>query len=660
MKVSKKSQKVPRGMKEAVEEPTPRRMPEWLHWSLWFAAIFPVCWRQITTSDCWWNMAVGRWLAEHHTAPNYADFYFTPLKAVVPDIRWTALGNLLLYSCYAIGGDAGLQALSVLCIGAACLLLRRLRSGPMTGWCTALFVVVAFGTYQLQLPRAALFSLPLTALLLWVFSRYRVTRRPLWAWAMAGVVALWGITHGSYLLGCVLSAILLIVDVFEGWREGKLVLWQRARLAASVLFVALLSVSIGNPSAMRMLRRPLEAATGVSLKAKKKPRNPPAEQVRPPEVSASSPSSAPISIPGPAASPDKTARRPAGIKEWLNNLIWPNTPGQVRSADFDSPFDRLDYRPVAVSFMLITLGGIWAGWARRPQFAWIACFGATALLGISYFRMSGYASIGSAALILINSDLRGRVADALSRSHWMGAALAALFAVVVWGTLFAGSLSRFIGNSRHSVAIGKVAVYDDAACQWIMDKHRESRVFTTIVTGSYALHRWQGRKQVFIDGFFEPHAEVVWRDYLRARKEPWHDLLRERYNIELALVEHTRIDWNTLFLNQVDWQPVAIGSGCMVYAHKSVAGTAPPDILFDKDAWSSMPTYYRRAVARNYYGSLLSLAAANRIDAARAVIAATPEGYRRWRRALAPAEATMIPRLDQAFGVNLPAAPPGR
>jgi len=524
----------------------------------------------------------------------------------------------------------------------------------MTGWCTALFVAVAFGTYQLQLPRAALFSLPLTALLLWVFSRYRATRAPAWAWAMAGVVALWGITHGSYLLGCILSAILLGVDVFEAWREGRLVVWQRARLAAAVLFVAFLSVTIGNPNAMRMLRRPLEAATGISLKPKQKAKKTAAEQEQRQRATASTPASAPVSLPEPAAPQAKTDRQPAGIKEWLNNLIWPNTPGQVRSADFDSPFDRLDYRPVAVSFMLITLGGIWAAWARRPQFSWIACFCATALLGISYFRMSGYASLGAAALILVNSDLRGRVAEALSRSHWMGAALAALFAVVAWGTLFAGSLSRFIGNSRHSVAIGKVAVYDDAACQWVMDKHRESRVFTTIVTGSYALHRWHAQKQVFIDGFFEPHAEIVWRDYLRARKEPWHDLLRERYNIDLALIEHTRIDWNSLFLNQVDWQPVAIGSGCMVYAHKSVAGTAPPDVLFDKNTWSRMPTYYRRAVARNYYGSLLSLAAADRIDAARAVIAATPEGYRRWRRALAPAEATMIPRLDQAFGVSLP------
>src|SRR5204863_236637 len=121
--------------------------PEWRHWVLWTLAVFPVCWRQITTSDCWWHVALGRWLAEHRTAPDYTQFYFTPLKPVVTDLRWTALGDLMLWATHAAGGAFALQALSFVCVILGCVLLRRLIARPMNGWVTALLTAVALGTY---------------------------------------------------------------------------------------------------------------------------------------------------------------------------------------------------------------------------------------------------------------------------------------------------------------------------------------------------------------------------------------------------------------------------------------------------------------------------------------------------------------------------------
>src|SRR4029434_5641082 len=179
-------------------------------------------------------------------------FYFTPLKEPVLDLRWTALGDLLLHIFHVLGGAVALQALSLACVVGGCVLLRRLRPGPMNGWMTLLLIVVAFGTYQLQLPRNAMFSLPLTALLFWIFIRFRITRRALFAWLLPVVVGVWSFIHASCLLGCVLVVLLLAVDAIEGLRASRAEVWPRVRPAACIVAATLVVGTIGNPPAVTL------------------------------------------------------------------------------------------------------------------------------------------------------------------------------------------------------------------------------------------------------------------------------------------------------------------------------------------------------------------------------------------------------------------------
>jgi len=580
-------------------------------------------------------------MAEHRSLPDYTRFYFTPIKLPVEDLRWSALGDLLLYAVHALAGDVGVQALSFLCVATGCVLLRHLRPGPMNGWMTALLVLVAIGTYQLQLPRNAMFSLPLMAALLLLFSRYRATRRMRFAWWMVGVVGLWSFLHGSYLLGCVLVGCLLIGDVLSGRPDGWGEMWRRARFAVAVLAVTLALVSAGNPAALRMLRRPIDVVTGATSNAstvaqkgrEPRPQAQRTKQKRPP------------------------AERPVGegistrLTRWLNNLIWSKGPGGVQSAEFSSPFDRFAYRPVMVSFALMAFAVGWLLWAQwPPAWPWLASFAATSLLGLSYFRMTGYAAIGAAALILTSPPLRGPIAQQLARRHLRGAALAAVIALGVWGACLTGRLPSWLGNSRHVFAAGKVPAFDDEACQWLLEHHRERRVFTTIVTGSYALHRWRGEKPVFVDGFFAPHAYSVWGDYRRARRRKKEDLLHERYGVELALIEHGRVDWNKLFITMPEWQPAAIGLGCMVYGRHSAIGDAAPRLLFAPERVDALAPDFQRAFAQGYYATLLSLLAGDRIEAARQLAESAGRRHRAWRRFLPSSERETVREVDVALG----------
>lgn len=136
------------------------------------AGVLPICFRQVSVSDAWWHMALGKWLVEKRSLPDLAQFYFTAADAgsLASELRWTWLGDILLYALFAALGSPGLQLLSVACMIAALAFLARISGRPRGPWTILLLVAVAFGTYQL-LPRNAVFSLALYPAVLWLVLR---------------------------------------------------------------------------------------------------------------------------------------------------------------------------------------------------------------------------------------------------------------------------------------------------------------------------------------------------------------------------------------------------------------------------------------------------------------------------------------------------------
>lgn len=133
----------------------------------WFllllAAVFPLAFRQVTVSDAWWHVALGKWLVEMRTLPDLSRFYFTPVDAgsLASELRWEWLGDILLYLAYAAAGVPGIQWLVVACAFAGLIFLAdrfRQRGGP---WLLLLLGAVCLGTYQLQLARNSAYSLAL-------------------------------------------------------------------------------------------------------------------------------------------------------------------------------------------------------------------------------------------------------------------------------------------------------------------------------------------------------------------------------------------------------------------------------------------------------------------------------------------------------------------
>jgi hypothetical protein len=77
---------------------------EWLQASLWWlaliAGIFPIAFRQVSISDAWWHVALGKWLVEERSTPDLSRFYFSPWDAsqLWSELRWQWLGQLFIWS----------------------------------------------------------------------------------------------------------------------------------------------------------------------------------------------------------------------------------------------------------------------------------------------------------------------------------------------------------------------------------------------------------------------------------------------------------------------------------------------------------------------------------------------------------------------------------
>jgi hypothetical protein len=146
-----------------------QRLKKVAWWLALVAGIFPIVWRQVTVSDAWWHVALGKWLVERRSMPDLSKFYFTPFDAgrLAGELRWEWLGDIVLYLAYAVGGAQGIQWLVVGCALAGLVFLARCAKGR-SPWILVLLVAVCLGTYQLQLARNSVYSLVLYPALLWL------------------------------------------------------------------------------------------------------------------------------------------------------------------------------------------------------------------------------------------------------------------------------------------------------------------------------------------------------------------------------------------------------------------------------------------------------------------------------------------------------------
>lgn len=543
-------------------------------WVLLWAATFPLVFRQVSVSDAWWHIALGKWLATRRSWPDLSQFYFTPANEAVlaGELRWQWLGDILLFAVYAFGGALGLQLLVVACFLAAVLFLRRLwPAAELSPWLILLFAASALATYQLQLPRNSLFSLALYPAVIWLCLRGSGPPRGNEYAVISGVLIVWSFLHGSCLLGWATSGLILGARSLQSAPSR----WRRAALALLWTAGMFAILSAGRTDAVSLAAGPLQQLSGIA---------------------------GPSPISGATSEElfEGAGAEDRSPRQWLNSLIWKRQPGIPWSNDYWSPLDLLPgMRPVEAAFALCAAAALILALHRNVPAGLVLAWLCTVPLGLGYVRMFGYMALASVAVILVSLRTCSLARSTLATAA--GWVLVAGWTAYAWFLFFSGGMERFIPEGQHVSRSGKTPLYDSVTAAWVLEHFPHDKSFTNIEAGSYCLLAWDFRKPVFLDGFFAPHTAEVWGAYHAAARGDLDGLVN-RFGVTVAVIPHTSTILFERFLEAPDWAAVAAGQGLAVFAHKTAKGNVKaPGLLAHGEDLAATSAYYRYAALRNLF-----------------------------------------------------------
>lgn len=557
----------------------------------------------VHNSDIWWHMAWGNAMLMQHTLfPTADSFYFTPTStAYLRELPNAFLGDIGLALLYRSGGTTALQLLVLACLflGGAAVILVPLKqtiieekNKNLATLGLLLFFGFCLGTSQLHLVRNSLASLALFPAALGLYSWH--CRHGGWRllFFYPFFFIIWSWIHPSYVLGILSLALLyggLLVEKKSRSPASPLISkLSTSRIAISLALLFLIFItSLTYSSQVRGLYTTFSAQICERIKTERqKPSLPSAE----------------------------TASGTQHLLKTLSKPIWGNNALPL-SGDFIPTWQVIRY-PAAWSSMLLSLiAFVLLLFTRAPnRVGMTALLLLTTYFGFCYLRGTGYAAI--AATFVIASALAKIAITPLQKSFLFKKSIFILSLIFSLSAL-AGVIRLIILEKNESFfmekgrvfSFGKIAAFDDEAYLFVKTHFREAPCFTTMVTGSYASFLWKNDKKVFIDSFFSPHSSGVWSDYKMATS--LHDSsVLDQYGIQVAIVENSRSDWQSLFLASQDWRPVAISLGTTVYAKQnSLSATDEPvQLLFTQASVERCHSpNTRRAVAAAYYNSILSL-----------------------------------------------------
>ncbi len=583
------------------------RNPSLYFWTALVLFILPVSLVKIYDTDIWWHMRLGQSMLENMGLPDYEKFYFSPVVSNYNELRFTFLGDIFFYCVHWMGGVTGLQMVRLCVVILLCWLVKSISGSRPSGWLLFVLMLLVVGTYQQQLVRNSIFSVVLTAFFFWLWCKVRYENREKLLWAIPVVLGVWGCLHGSYLMGFGLAILVFAgdwLDSLRGLNPGKKKFAVRYAVVVALSFAL---IAAWNPltktyfSVWGIKHLLSECAGTRSVETGAAPVEP----------------TVPISRPTCAARADGIADEnpdfgplSAGVglqevvdllergKNALNNTIFKQNHSLLKSADFVSPFDKLDRLYVKLDLILGAVALVLLTFFCRPvRFSNLFPFAAVLFFGMGYLRMVGYIPIVAGAALGMawrNSELKIAIDDKWAK----GLSVMALIA------LYANLASGYkipIGSELHAFGFGVVPTYSGEAADKILQDHKDKNALTTIVTGSFLLFRWHPHKRVFLDGFFAPHSQDVFNDYhnlLSGKVEP--DFFHGKYGIEIAVVEQNKASLNSIFLTSPNWHVRYVDKGMIVYFYEpdDSSNIPSPALLGDPDGFSNLPDVYRARFAK--------------------------------------------------------------
>jgi tetratricopeptide (TPR) repeat protein len=231
--------------RSAAAEQDPPLSANWFSQRVWLLALLVAALvyallaglRKVSDFDLFWQLASGRWVAQHHAVFSTDVFSYT--ASGQPWIYPVGSG-LIFYGAFLIGGYSLISWLGAMaCAGSIALLVRR--ASPVT----AVLAIVAVPDIAIRTtPRADMFTIVLFAAFLSVlWERYECGASKLWLLPLLMVA--WVNLHLGFLSGLVLSSLFVAAEAIrllrgQASRENRshlklLALWLAATFTATLV-----------------------------------------------------------------------------------------------------------------------------------------------------------------------------------------------------------------------------------------------------------------------------------------------------------------------------------------------------------------------------------------------------------------------------------------
>jgi tetratricopeptide (TPR) repeat protein len=481
--------------------------------------------RTLTEYDLGWQLATGRWIAQHHQIPSTDVLSYTTQGR--PWI-YPAGSEVLFYAIYRMGGYALLSWLgAVVCVGTVALLLRR---GSLATAGLALLAVPLIAARTA--PRADMFTLLLfAAFLSLIWQQHETGQARLWLLPMLMVA--WvnlhlGLAAGLALLG---GYVLL---------EGLEMLWPERRAAA-----------------LRRLQNswPWLAATVVATLV-----NPWGWRIYAKMLGFMAP---------------MAGQQSANIVEWTTpRLSWTSTVAGLSPRSPDSFLLLLLVVMVAVLVALL-----------RRQFGAAVLLSGAAFFGLRHFRLQGLFSvlvvvIGGAVLASAWRAWGRVIADARIRLMLVTAACSLLAVLAcVWSADLVTDRTHLMHTDIGSFGSGLSWWFPEGAAAFLEREKIPGQLINNYNEGGYIAWRLGPRYRDYVDGRGEPFApEWTERNDLLMGSLPdspeWKSEA-ERYGINAIIVPLGRYDALQFFplLRQFcasdTWRPVYLDEVSAVFVRRA-------------------------------------------------------------------------------------------
>ncbi len=623
------------------------------------AAAFMVSARELIDVDVWWHIVLGREMFASFSPPDFGHLYFGDINPNVNDLRYTWLGDVLLYLAYQWGSVPGLQLLRLACVLLSAFLVWDMMDRKFGAPQMTILLMLLLCTYQLQLVRNAIFSLPLIVALYWIWWRCflkdeRKNTSNL-MWSIPLLLTCWSLIHGTYLVGCIVLLFLLLGETYAFLRNYpdlhsdsksnhrkkkskhaktetldsdqeivvRRVPFDHLRQAYICLFLSFIGTTAYNGYSFNLLTAKFGNSwlVGAALVAL-------ALVISfHPKVGNRLVNYRRQFLLGYRAIISVTS---VSFIYWLLRRSFENAHStaqiDLRSVDMqpiragsgllhglkvtlnDMLFEQTDHFFVSTDFL--------SPWDHVGEIYIYVTFVlvAATLVGFAIRKpLPASLTFVFVPVVLLGFSYKRTVGYLgitclVMLAVWLKNAdlrrMRVYFRIfnsfIICALVAAISISpKTIGMwETHVFGLGKAPYFSNECADYVLKELKEDPLFTTISSGGYLLKHFYPNKRVFVDGFFAPHMGRSFATYRSALMERNPDILFETFEIEHALVSHRDVEWLTVFSASEHWYPLAVDEGMVLFSRcTELPVEFQVKMLLPGQVFDQVPSYFRTMLA---------------------------------------------------------------